>query len=125
MYNFGRVTPETGPERYCDSSEMGIGRGCLDDFSSNSITLVRGNKARRSGQKSAESARSLSLPESATKFPRITPPTLALGKSDDRHFRLAPKTKRKGNRTDAPIDIELHSIAQPEQAVHVLDSHIR
>ena|ERR1700760_2933921 len=125
MYNFGRVTPESGLERYCDSSEIGIGQGCLDDFSSSSITLVR--EIRRGGvdkrvPKVLEVYPCLNLRLS---FPRITPPTLALGKSDDRHFRLAPKTKRKGNRTDAPVDIELHSIAQPEQAVHVLDSHIR
>jgi hypothetical protein len=111
MYNFGRVTPETGPERYCDSSEMGIGRGCLDDFSSNLITLVRGNRARRSGQKSAESAGVYPYLNLRLSFSRITTPTLALGEGDDRHFRLAPKTKRKGNRTDAAIDIELHSIA--------------
>jgi hypothetical protein len=68
MYNFGRVTRETGPERYCDSSEMGMVLGCIGAFPRNSITLVRGNCVRKSGHKSAESAGNLPLPESATKF---------------------------------------------------------
>ena len=54
-------------------------------------------------------------------FRRITS---ALGERDDRYFRLAAKAKRQGDCTDAPIDIELHPIAQPEQPVHVLDTHI-
>jgi hypothetical protein len=121
MYNFGRVTRETGPERYCDSSEMGMVLACVGTFPTNFITQVRGTWVRRSGQNSAESAGTLSLPESATKSRR----TSALGESDNRDFGLTSKAKRQGDCTDAPIDIELHPIAKPEQPVHVLDPHIR
>jgi hypothetical protein len=55
-------------------------------------------------------------------FRRITS---ALGERDDRYFRLAAKAKRQGDCTNAPVDIELRSIAQPEQSVHVLDTHLR
>jgi hypothetical protein len=125
MYNFGRVTRETGPERYCDSSEMGMALSCIGAFPPNFITPVRGNRVRKSGQRSAESAGTLSLSESATSFRRITSPTSALGERDDCYLRLAAKAKRQGDCTDASIDIKLHSIAHPEQPVHVLDSHIR
>jgi hypothetical protein len=121
MYNFGRVTRAIGPERYRGSSEMGMFLGCIGAFPHNSITQVRGNRVRKSAQKSTESAGTLSLPESATKFRRGS----ALGESDDRHFRLAAKAKRQGDRTDASIDIELHSIAHAEQPMHVLDPHLR
>jgi hypothetical protein len=42
MYNFGRVTHAIGPERYRDSSEMGMVSGCIGAFSPNFITQVRG-----------------------------------------------------------------------------------
>ena len=125
MYNFGRITRHTGPERYCDSSEMGMVWGDFDAFPSNFITPVRGNHSRKNGQKSAESVGTRSLPESETKVQPYNSPKSALGECDDRNFRLAPKTKRQSDCTDAPIDIELHSIAHAEQPVYVLDPHIR
>jgi hypothetical protein len=125
MYNFGRVTREIGPEWYRDSSEMGMGLGGIGAFLTNFITQVRGNSVRKSGQKSTGSFATLSLPEFATDFQPITSPTSALGERDDRYFRLAAKAKRQGDGTDAPVDIELHSIPQAEEPVHVLDSHIR
>ena len=125
MYNFGRVTREIGPERYCDGSEMGMVLGCIGAFPRNSITPVSGNCVRKSAQKSAESAGTLSLPNLRLSLGPITSATSALGESDDRHFRLAAKAKRQRDGTDASIDIELHSIAHAEQPVHVPDPHIR
>jgi hypothetical protein len=55
MYNFGRVTHKTGPERYCDGSEMGMVLGCFGAFPLNFITQVRENDVRKSKQKSARS----------------------------------------------------------------------
>lgn len=124
MYNFGRVTRDTGPERYCDSSEMGMVRGCFGAFRSNFITQVSENQARESGRKSAESVGTRSSSESETKFRCCRSRTSSLGESDNCDFRLAPKAKRQGDCTDASIDIQLHSIAHAEQPVHVLDSHI-
>ncbi len=61
------------------------------------------------------------MSESATKFCRIS----ALGESNNGNFRPATKAERQGDGTDAPIHIELHSIAQPEQPVHIFGPHIR
>jgi hypothetical protein len=125
MYNFGRVTHETGPERYCDGSEMGMVWGCFGAFPYNFITLVRGNCVRKSRQMSARSVGTRCLSESETKSPSYNSTPSARGERDDRNFRLAPKAKRQGDCTDASIDIELHSIAHAKQPVHVLDPHIR
>ena len=125
MYNFGRVTRETGPERYCDSSEMGMVLGCIGAFPRNSITQVRGNCVRKSAQKSTESAELYPCLNLRLSLGPINSATSALGESDDRHFRLAAKAKRQRDGADASIDIELHSIAHAEQPVHVLDPHIR
>ena len=125
MYNFGRVTREIGPERYCDGSEMGMVLGCIGAFPRNSITQVSGNwRAEEWHKRVPKVLATLSLPESATKF-EPSGSISALGESDDRHFRLAAKAKRQRDRTDASIDIELHSIAHAEQPVHVLGPHIR
>jgi hypothetical protein len=124
MYNFGRVTREIGPERYCDGSEMGMVLGCIGGFPPNSITSVRGNRVRKSGQRSAESVELYPCLNLRLSFPCITSPTSALGERDDRYLRLAAKAKRQGDCTDASIDIKLHAIAHPEQPVHVFDSHI-
>jgi hypothetical protein len=81
MYNFGRVTREIGPERYCDGSEMGTVLGCIGAFPPNFITPVRGNRVRKSGQRSAESAGTLSLPEFATKFPSYNLSNISPGRA--------------------------------------------
>jgi hypothetical protein len=125
MYNFGRVTHQTGPERYCDGSEMGMVWDCFSAFPYNFITQVRGNSVRKSGQMSARSFGTRPLYESETNSPSDNSTTSALGERDDRDFRLAPKAKRQGDCTDTSIDIELHSIAHAKQPVHVLDPHIR
>jgi hypothetical protein len=125
MYNFGRVTRDSGPERYCDSSEMGMIWDGFGAFPSKFITQVSGNQVRKSGQKSARSAVTRSVTEFATKFPSCNSIPSALGERDDRNLRLAPKAKRQGDCSDASIDIQLHAIAHTKQPVHVLSPHIR
>lgn len=45
--------------------------------------------------------------------------------SNDGNFRRAAETERQVDRTDASIDVELHSVAQPEKSLHVSGSHFR
>ena len=72
MYNFGRVTRETVPERYRDSSEMGMVLGCFGAFSPNFITQVSGEPSAEEWTKECRKCWNSSLPESATKFRRYS-----------------------------------------------------
>ena len=111
MYNFGRVTGETGPERYCDSSEMGIVLGRIDAFPPNFITQVRGTECGGVDKRVPKVLALYPCLNLRLSFRRITS---ALGECYDRYLRLAAKAKRQGDGTDTSIDIELHSIAQPQ-----------
>ncbi len=44
---------------------------------------------------------------------------------DDGNFGRAAETERQVDRADASIDVELHSVGQPEKPLHVFDSHCR